>query len=372
MSGERVRIGALAKEVDLSVGWLRKLADDGAIPSVRSGSGHRRFDVEAVRDALARRQQPVTVATAATVVPQQHPQWNRSVSLAGLEEHEVWADVVADLQLDRSSLAVRIMTYAFTEMLNNAIDHSEATQAQVSVWSSTERLGFAIRDDGVGVFRRLRTGLRLDDDFTSIQELTKGKRTTAPDKHTGEGIFFSSKAVDLFQLTSAGLRWTVDNIRADVAVGDAPHQPGTLVYAEISPATTRELQQLFQQFTVDFEFVRTRPVVKLFGLGMTFVSRSEARRLLDGLDEFTEVEVDFNGVTDVGQGFVDELLRVWPSSHPGKRVIPVNMSEAVEFMVRRGLPVDAAGTGPATGTRPVTPSDEQVPLPGAHHPPKPL
>lgn len=345
MSGELVRIGALAKEVDLSVGWLRKLADDGEIPSVRSGAGHRRFDVAAVRDALARRQQPAGVAAAATVVPQERPQWSRTVALAGLEEHEVWAEAVADLQLDRSTPAVRIVSYAFTEMLNNAIDHSGAEQANVRVWSSSERLAFAIRDDGVGVFPRLRTGLGLEDDFTSIQELTKGKRTTAPDRHTGEGIFFSSKAVDLFQLTSAGLRWTVDNIRADVAVGDAPDEPGTLVYAEISPATTRELQQTFQQFTVDFEFVRTRPVVKLFGRGMTFVSRSEARRLLDGLDAFTEVEVDFNGVSDVGQGFVDELLRVWPTSHPGKRVIPVNMSEAVEFMVRRGLPRNAERGG---------------------------
>src|ERR1700760_3448427 len=85
-------------------------------------------------------------------------------------------------------------------------------------------------------------------------------------------------------------------------------------------------------------FVRTRPVVKLFEIGTVFVSRSEARRLLDGLDaDFDEVDVDFTGVTDVGQGFVDELLRVWPDAHPGKAVVPTNMNSAVEFMVQRGL-----------------------------------
>ena len=89
---------------------------------------------------------------------------------------------------------------------------------------------------------------------------------------------------------------------------------------------------------VDHAFVRTRPVVKLFEIGTVFVSRSEARRLLDGLEaDFDTVEVDFTRVTDVGQGFVDELLRVWPSAHPSKTVIPSNMNEAVEFMVRRGL-----------------------------------
>jgi len=54
------------------------------------------------------------------------------------------------------------------------------------------------------------------------------------------------------------------------------------------------------------------------------------------LDE--AVEVDFAGVTDVGQGFVDEPLRVWPNAHQGRTVTPINMDPAVELMVRRGLP----------------------------------
>jgi uncharacterized protein (DUF934 family) len=79
-------------------------------------------------------------------------------------------------------------------------------------------------------------------------------------------------------------------------------------------------------------------VVKLFEVGVTFVSRSEAKRLLEGLDRFREVAVDFAGVESVGQGFVDELLRVWPNQHPDTRIVPVGMNEAIEFMVRRGLP----------------------------------
>jgi hypothetical protein len=42
------------------------------------------------------------------------------------------------------------------------------------------------------------------------------------------------------------------------------------------------------------------PVVKLFEIATVFVSRSEARRLLHGLDaDFEVVEVDFTGVEDV-------------------------------------------------------------------------
>jgi hypothetical protein len=102
---------------------------------------------------------------------------------------------------------------------------------------------------------------------------------------------------------------------------------------QIDPQTDRTLPDIFREFTKDHAFVRTRPVVKLFEIGTVFVSRSEARRLLDGLEaDFDTIEVDFTGVNDVGQGFVDELLRVWPAAHPGKTVIPTKMNEAVAFM----------------------------------------
>ena len=68
------------------------------------------------------------------------------------------------------------------------------------------------------------------------------------------------------------------------------------------------------------------------------VSRREARRILRGLEHEPEIVIDFTGVTWVGQGFVDEVFRVWSRNHPETRLAPVNMAPAVEFMVRRGLP----------------------------------
>jgi hypothetical protein len=178
----------------------------------------------------------------------------------------------------------------------------------------------------------------LASDFEAVQELSKGKRTTDRKRHTGEGIFFTSKAVDIFRLTSSGVRWTVDNLRHDTALGVVPASGGTSVVCQIDPQTDRSLAGIFHEFSRDHAFVKTRPVVKLFAIGTTFVSRSEARRLLDGLEaDFETVEVDFAGVTDVGQGFVDELLRVWPAAHPDKTVIPANMNPAVQFMIERGL-----------------------------------
>ncbi len=330
-----VRIADVARELGLSPSRIRQLADSGLIPSTRTPGGHRLFDLGAVRAEVARRTLPEDPLTAAQ---EAEPSWSQELTLLGLSEDVVWRHIREDLDIDPDTPAGRIMGYAFTEMLNNAIDHSDSQTVSITWWTTTDQWIFEIRDYGVGAYSKLRAGLRLASDFEAVQELSKGKRTTDRAHHTGEGIFFTSKAVDIFRLTSSGVRWTVDNLRHDVALGIVDVTSGTSVVCQIDPQTERDLAAIFHQFTNDFAFTTTRPIVKLFEIGTPFVSRSEARRLLDGLDvDFEIVEVDFAGVSDVGQGFVDELLRVWPQSHPGKAVVPINMSPAVEFMVERGL-----------------------------------
>ncbi len=75
--------------------------------------------------------------------------------------------------------------------------------------------------------------------------------------------------------------------------------------------------------------------VTLLSIGVRLISRSEAKRLLAGLNRFAQVVLDFTGVEEIGQGFADEVVRVWARAHPKVRLKPVNMSEAVAFMVRR-------------------------------------
>jgi anti-sigma regulatory factor (Ser/Thr protein kinase) len=330
-----VRVADVARELGLSPTRIRQLADRDVIPSSRTPGGHRLFDLGAVRAATARRtlpEDPLTAATEAT------PSWQVKLTLLGLSEDAVWRRAVEDLQLDKKSPAGKIMEYAFTEMLNNAIDHSASDTVTITWWVDTDQWSFEVRDYGVGAYLKLREGLHLASDFEAVQELSKGKRTTDKQRHTGKGIFFTSKAVDIFRLTSSGVRWIVDNLRDDTALGVVPASKGTSVVCQIDPNTDRSLAGVFLEFSRDHAFVRTRPTVKLFEIGTTFVSRSEARRLLDGLEsDFDTIEVDFAGVTDVGQGFVDELLRVWPAGHPDMTVIPINMNPAVQFMIDRGL-----------------------------------
>lgn len=261
--------------------------------------------------------------------------------LAELSEEQVWrhtrdaAPCLRELTPDAKS----ILHYAMTEMVNNAIDHSSGTFVEVVVWCEGDVIAFEVLDDGVGAFTNVREKLHLADEFAAIQELTKGKQTTDPDRHTGEGIFFTSKAVDLFELESSGLRWIVDTVRRDQAVADSTRRIGTRVRCELDPATSRRIADVFDEFADPDTgaFDRTEVTVRLFEMSNTFVSRSEAKRLGSQLERFEQAVIDFAGVEAVGQGFVDELFRVWAREHPGTVLVPRHMSPAVERMIRRGL-----------------------------------
>jgi excisionase family DNA binding protein len=329
------RIGELAASLDMPIKTLRRLADRGEIPSRRTGGGHRVFDFAEVRAALR------LELISPGIVPGRPPEWIDVSDLGDLDEAEVWARAAQSLRIDRATEGARIAAYGFTEILNNAIDHSNGSHAISQVWLDDHELAFRVTDDGEGVFAHLRAGLRLESMVEAAAELTKGKRTTWKERHTGEGIFFTSKAVTEFRISANGLRLTVDNEREDTALGVSAVTSGSVVEATIALPPPRSLRAVFEQFADDDQkFTRSRPVVKLFGSGLTFVSRSEARRLLEGMDAFQDIDLDFAGVDDVGQGFIDEIVRVWPSLHPGVRVTPINMNAAVAFMIRRAAPRD--------------------------------
>ena len=264
----------------------------------------------------------------------------REYAIAGLEEESVWRELegrLARMGAEQTSAAHGVLRYVVTELVNNAIDHSGAPSVHVRVEQERGEVRLWIDDLGIGALESIRGRLNLEDHLHALQELSKGKVTTQPERHTGEGIFFTSKMVDVFELESNGLVWVVDNTLPDQTIREAEPRPGTHVAIRLDARTRRSASEVFDDYTHDFQFDTTRCVVRLFEHGTSFVSRSEAKRLLANLERFREVILDFQGVEAVGQGFVDEVFRVWARDHPEVDLVPVHMNKVVEFMVRRGL-----------------------------------
>jgi hypothetical protein len=188
----------------------------------------------------------------------------------------------------------------------------------------------------------MKDRLGLLSEEASIQELLKGKATTDPEHHTGEGLFFTSRMADKLKISSYRLTLVFDNKADDIFTGIIRFSKGTDVNFIISRSTKKSLTASFNEYAgkdYDYTFAKTSVKVNLFsGDQSRFISRSIARRLLYRLDQFEEIIIDFSGVKIIGQGFADQIFRVFQNQNPHLKIKPINASDAVKIMIAHVSP----------------------------------
>jgi anti-sigma regulatory factor (Ser/Thr protein kinase) len=272
-----------------------------------------------------------------------------TIGLQGLQEDVVWREFVAgDLhRLPRN--VVDMWQYGVTEMVNNAIDHSEGSTLTIELKSNAAVTNVAIFDDGVGIFRKIREAHRLDDERHAVLELAKGKLTTDPERHTGEGIFFTSRIMSHFEILSGDVYFShTDREAEDWIIEVERPVRGTAVFMGLDNMSTKTTKEVFDHFAADPEdygFTKTVVPVKLARQGAEqLISRSQAKRLLARLDRFRTVILDFDGVDTIGRAFADEIFRVFASANPGTLILHVNANADVERLIEVAKNVSSTGT----------------------------
>ena len=65
------------------------------------------------------------------------------------------------------------------------------------------------------------------------------------------------------------------------------------------------------------------------------VSRSQARRILSGLELFREVILDFSDIEYIGQAFADEIFRVFVNMNPNTVIRVQNINTEIQNMINR-------------------------------------
>ncbi|WP_186332386.1 STAS-like domain-containing protein [Bordetella genomosp. 13] len=184
----------------------------------------------------------------------------------------------------------------------------------------------------------------LPDERLAILELAKGKLTTDPSRHCGEGLFFTSRVMDWFNLDSFGLSFSHTH-RGDGKYDDwllesdgrEPYE-GTKVALEIAHLPGRSLDDIFSSFSDPDEmtFDRTHVPVKLAKMGVeSLISRSQATRLLTRIERFKYVVFDFSGVDTIGQAFADQIFRVFATEHPEVELLTTNANPQILGMISR-------------------------------------
>lgn len=270
--------------------------------------------------------------------------WTRTYSIErDRAEDVVWNRDVRGVLGELPDNVADIWHYGFTEMFNNAIEHSGCTRVQVSVGATAVHAEMAIGDDGCGVFRKIRDALGLLDERHAMLELSKGALTTDRKRHAGDGMFFTCRLFDGVRIVSGGECILLGYGKESGKPGDWMLRTdraaeGTTVFLKLRSRTSGSVQAVLEGFASrDGCGIATTVVpVRLAGYGRDpLMSRSQAKRLLGRLERFGTVQLDFREVDTIGPAFADEIFRVFARHHPETDLIPVHANTQVREMIGR-------------------------------------
>lgn len=261
---------------------------------------------------------------------------------AKLKEEKIWWDA-SHIFAELPESARKIWNHGLPELANNAIEHSEGTSIAVHIQKFRCFTHCAIEDDGTGIFNKIKKALELEDEQHGFLELLKGKFTTDPSRHSGEGIFFSSRIFDVFEIYSGNLCFSRTNVEDKNVFPEFRYSfpiKGTIVSMILANDSQRIIKDVFDDYTTEndgcYDFTKTAiPLRYLQNENDLLVSRSQARRLLTRLDQFETVILDFDGIDEIGQAFGDEIFRVFQNSHPKIDIQFINANDWVRKMISR-------------------------------------
>jgi anti-sigma regulatory factor (Ser/Thr protein kinase) len=268
-------------------------------------------------------------------------------ALAEAGESAVWEQYASPLLTGLRPNVANLAGIAFTEMLNNALDHSEAATVRMGLHVRSGRLQMAVMDDGIGVFRKIAAAMGLFDDRLAVLELAKGKYTTAAHGHSGMGVFVTSRMLDGFLMHSRGISLvprTPPGVDLSFSWIDVhAFAQGTVVLMDLALDSARTSQSVYERYFTPDEvgadaFHTTEVPVRLAQLSSQLVSRSQGKWVMERATQFRTVILDFDGVESVGQAFVDEVFRVFATAHPEVRLLATGMTPPVERLVRAFAP----------------------------------
>ena len=266
-----------------------------------------------------------------------------------LEEDAIFQRDIEHFIENLSPNVQNIWYYAFTEIMNNAIEHSSSDIIRVYVEETALDVFILVVDDGVGIFNNIKnyiaetTGKEITLE-EAVRELFAGKFTTKSENHSGEGIFFTSRIMDLFFITSGGLFFSHDNYKdvdeniSDIAPESKISERGTNVMMRLSQNSTKNLGDLFDIYApVEEGFIKTEIKMKNFCEHRYPVSRSQARRIVERLNLFQEFTLDFEDISNAGQAFCHEVFVVFQNKYPNIKINYINANDAVGGMITRVL-----------------------------------
>ena len=109
----------------------------------------------------------------------------------GINEDIAWDHAVEKFVSSFPENVKDIWHYSFTEMFNNAIDHSDGNNVFLQITKTAANTQLLLADDGVGIFKKIQKAMNLEDERHAILDCAGKANDRSRKAHrTGDILYF--------------------------------------------------------------------------------------------------------------------------------------------------------------------------------------
>ena len=231
-----------------------------------------------------------------------------------------------------------ICEFSISAILNNIVDHADATNLYYKLYLTHKDVNIIISDNGKGLFGHIQSFLNLKNTQIAALEVAKGHVTTDPDHHSGDELNTVIHLFDKVTIDSSGKSLTFNNETQDWLIDHSTQKQGTRIHLQIKPGSRRTCQEIFQKlFNGEHQSVRI-PINLLKVPGDELVnSRKQAQSILRNINDVKTIEFDFNNIDLIGPAFADELVRKTKAINQVADIKWINCNETVDILMSRAI-----------------------------------
>ena len=232
----------------------------------------------------------------------------------------------------------QICEYSIEALVNNIVDHANASSLYVKLFLTYSDFHIIISDNGSGLFENIKSKLDLPTIQSAAIEIAKGKITTSPLHHSGDALHTIFHLFDWVKIDSSGYGMIFDNKNKIWKIDYSKQEHGTRVHLQINPNSNRTIEKVFQNLFNKEEQSIQIPISLLKEPNKNSLhSNSHAKSIFWNINYLNAIKFDFSHIDLIGPAFADELVRQSRSIDREVEINWVNSNQTIDLLMNRAL-----------------------------------
>ena len=243
------------------------------------------------------------------------------------------------LHLDSLSKNIyQICEYSIEALINNIVDHANASSLYTKLFLTYSDLHIIISDNGSGLFNNIKSKLNLNSIQLATLEIAKGEVTTDILRQSGDELNTVLSLFDQVRIDSSGLSliYTSKNKKWDI--GYSKQIQGTRIHLQINPNSNKTCEHIFKNIFRHPNQIICIPLNLLNEPEKNSLnSRSQVKNIFWNITFLEEIHFDFNQIELIGPAFADELVRQSRAINGQVIIKWINCCKTIDMLMNRAL-----------------------------------